>query len=231
MNHARPLPAFDQPDGLPIDDGQCPLRAVLVVAPDAAAADVVLRVLQRHRTCRFLAWVQSPDGAVRRLSAERFDLVLLVGFGPTLALAAIRRLRVCVGSARVLVLAKFPATPALIDQLAAAGAGGLLDCNRGFAQLPGAAVIVARGHSIFPPGSGSAGPGPGLLPGEGPEQLTKREREVMELIAQGRTARQAAEALSLSVYTVENYLRSCYRKLHSSNRVQACNVARYYGFI
>ena len=55
--------------------------------------------------------------------------------------------------------------------------------------------------------------------------LTTREREVLELMADGHTNAQIADALTVSEATVKSHVKRLFRKLHVSNRAQA--VARY----
>jgi len=51
--------------------------------------------------------------------------------------------------------------------------------------------------------------------------LTRREREVLELVAQGLANRQVAEQLGISVGTVKWHLVRIYRKLNVCNRMKA----------
>jgi DNA-binding CsgD family transcriptional regulator len=63
-------------------------------------------------------------------------------------------------------------------------------------------------------------------PTEGyPNDLSKREVEVLRLVAQGLTDAQVAEQLFLSVRTVENHMRSIYSKLGVSSRAAATRFA------
>jgi DNA-binding NarL/FixJ family response regulator len=55
----------------------------------------------------------------------------------------------------------------------------------------------------------------------GPASLTPREREIMNLIAQGLTNGQIAERFVLSEKTVKNHVNRIYSKLEVSNRAQA----------
>ncbi|HVM92519.1 MAG TPA: response regulator transcription factor [Terriglobales bacterium] len=55
--------------------------------------------------------------------------------------------------------------------------------------------------------------------------LTTREREVMRLLAEGRTVRQAAEELGLSTKTVEAHKFNLMRKLDIHNKAQLVTVA------
>lgn len=55
----------------------------------------------------------------------------------------------------------------------------------------------------------------------GPASLTSREREIMNLIAQGLTNGQIAERFVLSEKTVKNHVNRIYSKLGAANRAQA----------
>jgi DNA-binding NarL/FixJ family response regulator len=57
------------------------------------------------------------------------------------------------------------------------------------------------------------------------EHLTRRESEVLALLAQGLSNGQIAEKLVLSVVTVNSYLRSIYSKLGVSSRTGAVRYA------
>lgn len=61
------------------------------------------------------------------------------------------------------------------------------------------------------------------------EQLTARELDVLNLVAQGRTDKEIALALSLSVHTVKTHLRSILAKLQVSGRKEAARYAREKG--
>jgi DNA-binding NarL/FixJ family response regulator len=65
----------------------------------------------------------------------------------------------------------------------------------------------------FPHPAGEAGD-------EAVEKLTERETEILGLIAQGRSNRDIAAALSLSEGTVRNYVSSIMAKLHANDRTQ-----------
>ncbi len=57
------------------------------------------------------------------------------------------------------------------------------------------------------------------------ETLTKREREILELLAKGLPYKQIADQLGLSPHTVHNRLRGIYRKLHVQSGTEA--VAKF----
>ncbi len=62
-------------------------------------------------------------------------------------------------------------------------------------------------------------------------RLTKREVEVLSLIAQGNSSKEAADALYVSKRTVDFHLANIYDKLQVNNRVQAFRAATRLGLI
>jgi DNA-binding CsgD family transcriptional regulator len=63
---------------------------------------------------------------------------------------------------------------------------------------------------------------------ESENTITRREREVLALIAQGKTSKQIAQQLNLSVYTVNNHRKHICKKadLHSTAQLVAFAVTQ-----
>ena len=61
--------------------------------------------------------------------------------------------------------------------------------------------------------------------------LSKREREIMDLLAQGLTGEQVAERLFLSPETIKTHIRNAMNKLEANTRVHAIAIALREGFI
>lgn len=79
-----------------------------------------------------------------------------------------------------------------------------------------AARLLARASAVPPSG------GRGVVA----EDLTPREREVLDLLASGRTNSQIAAVLGLSLKTVQNHVSRILDKLQASDRTQAVLRAR-----
>jgi DNA-binding NarL/FixJ family response regulator len=59
---------------------------------------------------------------------------------------------------------------------------------------------------------------------DGTNDLSPREREVIELLARGYLYKEIAEKLTISVPTVNTYIRRIYEKLHVRSRAQAVAI-------
>lgn len=64
-----------------------------------------------------------------------------------------------------------------------------------------------------------------------PSLLTAREKEILNLVAQGLSNREIAEQLFVSRYTVESHIKHIYRKLSVTKRTKAVSAARSLGIL
>jgi DNA-binding NarL/FixJ family response regulator len=64
-----------------------------------------------------------------------------------------------------------------------------------------------------------------------PMTLTPRQRQVLSLMAEGKTTREIAYELGLSPFTVKNYIERIYERLGALDRVQAVSTAMREGLI
>ena len=115
----------------------------------------------------------------------------------------------------------------------AAGARGYVLKGASAAEITAALRTVAAGGAVF--GAGIAGrmlartPAAAAVPGAatpGQEDLTVREREVLDLLAGGASNRQIARSLGLSLKTVQNHVSRILDKLQATDRTQAALRAR-----
>jgi two-component system response regulator DesR len=102
----------------------------------------------------------------------------------------------------------------------AAGAAGFISKDWPAADIAAAVRMVGLGMSVFRPNEAPQGP-----------PLTEREREVLDLIAQGATNREIAGKLFLSPHTVKEHTSSLYRKLGARNRAEAVQKAQRLGLL
>ena len=92
-------------------------------------------------------------------------------------------------------------------------------------------AIVATVHDFVLDGEGGAGPSRRLVPleegesVEAPEGLTRREVEVLRLLATGMSNREIADTLVISARTVERHIANIYAKINANGRAQATAFA------
>lgn len=61
-------------------------------------------------------------------------------------------------------------------------------------------------------------------------ELTNREKEILQLVAQGLTNREIGDQLGLAEKTIKHYMTNVLQKLHVRSRVQAVLLAQKHGF-
>lgn len=111
-----------------------------------------------------------------------------------------------------------------------AGARGYLLKNTEQDELLRAIRTVADGGAIFSPGIaqkvlGYLNAPPPNVSGEIFDELTSREREILEIIAQGKTNTEIATILNLSPKTVSNYISNVLLKVHATDRAKLMLMA------
>ena len=113
-----------------------------------------------------------------------------------------------------------------------AGARGLLSRESGSASINAALHAVSNGLVTVDPALGGA-----LLPSQNEtqafqlEELTKREHEVLELLAEGLSNRSIADKLEISEHTVKYHVNAILRKLGAQSRTEAVVRATRSGLI
>ncbi|KAA9165577.1 response regulator transcription factor [Amycolatopsis acidicola] len=161
---------------------------------------------------------EAADGreAVQLARALRPDVVLMDLRMPGMdGVAAIAELG---GTVRILVLTTYDTDSHVLPAIEAGATGYLLkDAPR--EELVRAVRAAARGESVLSPSVATRLMNRMRAPSAGP--LSKRELEVLELVAGGRTNRDAATALFITEATVKTHLLNIYAKLEVNDRAAA----------
>lgn len=176
---------------------------------------------------------EAADGAegVARAEELRPDVVLMdVKMPGTDGIEALRKLRELANPAKVLIVTSFTEQRTVVPALRA-GASGYVYKDVDPDALAGAIRSVHAGHVLLQPEVAGA-----LLSQDDPQQgtgrgstLTEREREVLALIADGRSNREIARALVLSEKTVKTHVSNILMKLDLADRTQAALWAVRHG--
>ncbi|MEV7091105.1 response regulator transcription factor [Streptomyces sp. NPDC093085] len=176
---------------------------------------------------------EAADGAegIARTEELRPDVVLMdIKMPGTDGIEALRTLRDLDNPARVLIVTSFTEQRTVVPALRA-GASGYVYKDVDPDALAGAIRSVHAGHVLLQPevaGALLAQDVPAMGQGRG-NSLTEREREVLTLIADGRSNREIARALVLSEKTVKTHVSNILMKLDLADRTQAALWAVRHG--
>jgi DNA-binding NarL/FixJ family response regulator len=129
------------------------------------------------------------------------------------------------GSARVLVLTTFD-TDSEISRVIRAGAKGYLLKDAPREELLDCIRRVSAGETCIPSALVAK-----LAAGMSSQELTKRELEVLTLLASGKSNRVIGTRLHISETTVKSHLRGIFAKLQVLSRTEAIAVASRRGLI
>ena len=183
---------------------------------------------------------EASDGleAVALARETRPDLILMDISMPRLdGLEAVRRIKEERPEVKIVVLTVSDDDADVFEAIKCGAQGYLLKDLRQH-QLFDAIEGVARGEASFSGVVAAKILGEFQHPSEKearepemPEPLTARETEVLELLVQGLSNREIAEALSISDGTVKNHVSNVLGKFHLQNRVQAAVHAVRHGLV
>ena len=188
-------------------------RAAVRVAV-AQFEDIIARglrgLIDEEESVQLVADGIEHDRLPEVLGSEKPD-VAIVNFGSLANAAELRKLHRRFPETRLIVLANRPTTSES-RQMLAFGATACLSKSSEARDILHAIHLASRGLHVLPSIQPSA------APAHGPDILTPREAEVMELLQSGKTNAEIAHELNLSVETVRTHARRIYRKLGVKTR-------------
>lgn len=197
-----------------------PLLDVAVVGPPGPGRDEL---------CRLLAGCPQVHGPMtaagtRAVADRRLDLVVLRTGTPAEDVRGLVR-----GTAQVrrILVVSTATGDDVVDALRAGATSYLVDGQFTCGELITAALTTSAGDSHLSPAALTAvvarlhGPEPLGASAEVLSILSRREREIMTLVAAGHSNASIAGQLFLAEKTVRNHLNSVYRKLSVRSRAEA----------
>jgi prepilin-type N-terminal cleavage/methylation domain-containing protein len=197
---------------------------VSIVEDVSGTRENLKELLRRTPGLRCVGAHPSAEDALRQIPSENPDVVLVdINLPGMSGIECIARLKQSNPKLQLLVLTTYEDSNLIFDSLRS-GASGYLLKNMAPSELTQAIEQVHAGGSpmsmriarkvvkffqeITP------------APAEG-EALTKREQEVLALLARGYLYKEIADCLGVSISTVRVHLQAIYEKLHVHSRTQA----------
>jgi len=176
----------------------------------------------------------APGEALKLVESQRPDVFvtgITMSVGEIDGIECIARARALVPDLRAVVLSAHTETD-FIDKALEAGAVAYVFKSAHPDDLA-SAIRQAFQHSVYLAGSRPA-PAPALSPPvESSEvaELTRREREILKLVAEGHSNATLAKMLWVTEQTVKFHLSNVYRKLDVANRTEAARWAQLNGLL
>jgi DNA-binding NarL/FixJ family response regulator len=181
----------------------------------------------------------SVKEALPAVERAEFDLVITDLRMPEVdGLEATRRIVAERAGTRVLILTTFGLDTYVYDALRA-GASGFMLKDAPPEEIAAAVRIVASGEGLLAPAVTRAvieefanrSPAPPSTPPRAVEELTQREREILELLVRGLSNPEICQRLVISEATAKTHVAHILQKLHLRDRVQAVIYAYETGLV
>jgi NarL family two-component system response regulator LiaR len=211
---------------------------VLIVDDHAVVREGLRTFLELQEGLQIVGEAADGDEALARTEELNPDVILMDLVMPRLdGVGAMRALRARNASARVIVLTSFLDDERLMPAIEAGAAGYLLKDVEP-AELARAIRAAHVGEAILDPtvaarvvsaiSRGAAAAAPGV---SADHNLTRREAEVLALIAGGRSNKRIAFELGISEKTVKTHVGHLFAKLGVADRTQAALLAVREGLV
>jgi len=194
-----------------------PIR-ILIADDHAIVRDGLRRLLEADAFAEVVAEVGDGREAIRVARELRPDVVLMdVAMPESNGAEATRRILEDNPEIRVIALSMHTDRQ-YVSRMLQAGASGYVLKEGAFEELAEAVRCVRRGEAYLSPKIAGAvvrdyREKAALLDGQEAESLSPREREVLQLLAEGRSTKDIAATLHLSVKTVETHRKRMMDKL------------------
>lgn len=207
----------------------------VLIADDHPVLRSGLRVLLKSNSDLEVVGEAGTGEETLRLAEElRPDVILLdIGMPGESGIETVRRLKEKLPALKVLFLTMHEEEGMLLEALAAGGDGYLIK-RADEPEIIQAIRAVQRGDLYVHPAMTRALLGQAEAterPQEPVEPLSRREIDVLRLLARGNTNRQIADLLVLSIRTVESHRANLMAKLGLSSRVELVTYAEEHGLL
>ena len=206
---------------------------LLVVEDNRLLRDGITTMLKEQPDLTVVATFGTGENVVQKIVPLKPNIVLLdLGLRSQNSLEMVRSIRKKSKEVRVIVMDLVPTEADILD-FVKAGVSGFLLKDATINDFLKTIRSVAHGTKVLPTHlttSLFSQIVDHAISGREPSKLielvrmTKRERQVIELIADGLTNKEIAQRLHLSTYTVKSHVHNILEKLAMHTRVQ---IARY----
>jgi DNA-binding NarL/FixJ family response regulator len=197
---------------------------VSIVEDNRGTRDNLVELLNRAPHVRCLSVYGSGETALAGIPAENPAVALVdINLPGMNGIELVTKLKLALPKLQLLILTSYEESRMIFDALRAGASGYLLKKMIPTELIPAIELVHSGGapmsvqiarqvvdyfHQIAKPQSDV-------------EKLTKREQEVLELLAKGFLYKEISEQLGITLPTVKSHLTQIYEKLHVQTRTEA----------
>ena len=202
-------------------------RITIMIADDQEIVRQGLKVvIGAQRDMEIVAETGQATDVVPLFAGSRPDIVVMdLRLRNGSGLDAIRTLRTAFAASRIVVLSNY-GSEEHVFQAITAGAQGYVMKDGDVSQIVDALRAVHHGRRYLSPQASAR-----LVDHVHRSSLTRREGEVLALLAQGTRNRTIAEALGICPETVKGHMKNIFVKLGARDRIEAVSEAIRRGLV
>jgi len=211
------------------------VRKILIADDHRILREGIRRILEANPDLCVVAEAETGQEAERLAAEHAPDVAVIDLTMPRLSgIEAIRRIRATSPRTRCLALS-IHETPHQVTQALQAGASGYVVKSAGAEEFVGAVRTIAEGKSYLSPSIAhcvvEAISQPRDVTGQSVSLLSSREREVLQLIAEGLSSKEIASALGVSLKTIETHRGNLMDKLNIRKASKLVRIAIHEGLV
>jgi len=192
------------------------MKRVYVVEDQTILRDLICRLIDSHPDIEIAGQTGDGQRAIDDLDGQFVDIVILDIMLPNLnGVEILRLLKKKKPEPRFLIFSAHPSKN-LVKQVLEAGVDGFIEKNAGLEELEEAIEKIVAGQTYF---------GPRIVEimreimvnpemGDSLSELTPRERQLLQLIAESFTSKEIASKLDISVKTADTHRANLMKKLN-----------------
>lgn len=214
--------------------GEAKLVRIVLIEDHADFRESVSMVLEQRGNYECVGEFSNMEDALEEFRGGlETDLVLSdLGLPGMSGIDGIRQIREILPLVQVLVLTAFTDKAKVFAALEAGAHGYLVKAGSATRLISTLEEVLAGGTPLDPKIAGMIlQTFRQISPVTEGEALSEREREVLQLSAKGLTRQEIADALGISQYTVTDYIKRSFDKLHVRNLPAAVSEAIRRGFL
>jgi DNA-binding NarL/FixJ family response regulator len=201
---------------------------ILIIEDNRVLRDGLTAMLNEQSDMHVVGTIGSGNNVLFKTRQANPHLILLdVGLKSLNELSVVETVRKNLPDAKVVGMGFVPSQSDIVE-FVEAGASGFILKNATVKEFLGTIRLVSRGEKVLPPSltdslfshvvelalKKSKGKGTSAV------KMTKREREVIALIADGLSNKEIAQTLNIATHTVKSHVHNVMEKLALHSRLQ-----------